>query len=608
MESCEKSTLSEKAQRDETLTKTLEAEVPVQVEKENEKESATTYSGLSKSELVAQLETQLENPIDGMKERVIAIKHAFYAIRKLEMDAEKAAFVERGNEESAFAPKEDSEEERFKELLLQYKEIKAKQQEALECALQENLAKRKEVLSELSKITEDPDNINKQYTNFQRLQQEFKDGGDVPPSEEKQLWKEFQTVTEKFYDLWKINKELRDYDFKKNLEAKEVLCDEAEALSAEKDILSAFKKLQVLHDEWRTVGPVVKELRESLWKRFKEASTVVNKRHQAYFEERKAKENENEIAKIAICEEAESVDTAKLTSYSKWDEATKVIIGLQDRWKTLGFASKKVNNDLFVRFRGVCDEFFAKKAAFFKRMKEESAANLAKKHQLCERAEALKDSTDWKKTAEELTALQKEWKTIGPVAKKSGDAVWKRFIAACDYFFENKGKNMTNTRQEEHFNLKAKKAVIEKIKTISDTLQKEEIRKMLKELSQEFQGIGHVPFKDKDKIYEEYKQALNAAYSKYGIDEARTRMEHFATTLEELSSDKSKLYRERERLVRLYEQKSAEVKTFENNLGFFNVTSKAGGSVLKEMERRVQKAKEELTTLEKKIELIDDKF
>lgn len=592
----------------DTVAEEIAAAEKETVETRKPESYAMKYGTMAKAELVAALAELVEKPADEIRDEVSAVKHAFYAIRKTELEKEKAEFLEKGNEESAFAPMSDDDENQLKELLNRYKERRAAQLAEIEAELQANLGKKQAMLAELAEIAADADNINKHYQRFQQLQQDFKTVGSVPPSEDKNLWKQYQAVTEQFYDLWKINKELRDYDFKKNLEAKQALCEDAEKLGAEQDVIVAFRKLQELHDKWREVGPVVKELREDLWKRFKEASTVVNKRHQAFFEDRKEKEKENEDAKVAICEEAEAVDLAVLTSYAKWDEATKQIIALQERWKTLGFAARKVNNELFARFRKVCDEFFAAKAAFFKKMKDESAENLAKKHRLCERAEALKDSTDWKNTAEELTALQKEWKTIGPVSKKSGDAVWKRFITACDYFFENKNKNTTNVRQEEHNNLKLKKAVIEKLKTIDENLPKDEIRTLLKSLSAEFQEIGHVPFKEKDKVYDEYKSTLNAAYDKFDLNESRARFESYANSVEELASDKNKLYRERERLVRLYEQKRNEVKTYENNLGFFNVTSKSGNSVLKEMERRIAKAKEELLSLEKKIELIDEKY
>ena len=610
MESCEKSAPLELESDGKTLESTEQTVVEnsEQAEAQVKEPAKTEVVGKSKEELVAALAALIEKPVDAIRDEVNAIKNQFYALRKAEQEVELAEFVDKGNEPAAFAAKPDAEEEKLKDLLNEYKEKKAAQLAAIEAERVANLERKRAILVELSEIAKDVDNVNKFYAKFQQLQQTFKEVGSVPAADDKALWKEFQTVTEQFYDSLKINKQLRDLDFKKNLESKENLCKEAEALADENDVIVAFKKLQELHDKWREIGPVVKELREDLWKRFKEASSAVNKRHQAFFENRKEKEKENEVAKTAICEEAEAIVLAELTTYAKWNDATKQIILMQERWKTLGFASKKVNNELFARFRKTCDEFFAAKAEFFKRMKDESAENLAKKHRLCERAEALKDSTDWKKTADELTAIQKEWKTIGPVPKKSGDAVWKRFIAACDYFFENKNKNTTNVHQEEHANLKAKKAIVEKIKTIDESLSKDEIKNLLKTLVADYQQIGHVPYKEKDKIYEEYRAALNEAYEKFDIKETRARFESFANSVESMSSDKNKLFKERDRLVRIYEAKKNELKTYENNLGFFNVSSKAGGSVLKEMERRIAKAKEDLISLEKKIDLIDEKL
>ncbi len=610
MESCEKSAPLELESDGKTLESTEQTVVEnsEQAEAQVKEPAKTEVVGKSKEELVAALAALIEKPVDEIRDEVNAIKNQFYALRKAEQEVELAEFVDKGNEPAAFAAKPDAEEEKLKDLLNEYKEKKAAQLAAIEAERVANLERKRAILVELSEIAKDVDNVNKFYAKFQQLQQTFKEVGSVPAADDKALWKEFQTVTEQFYDSLKINKQLRDLDFKKNLESKENLCKEAEALADENDVIVAFKKLQELHDKWREIGPVVKELREDLWKRFKEASSAVNKRHQAFFENRKEKEKENEVAKTAICEEAEAIVLAELTTYAKWNDATKQIILMQERWKTLGFASKKVNNELFARFRKTCDEFFAAKAEFFKRMKDESAENLAKKHRLCERAEALKDSTDWKKTADELTAIQKEWKTIGPVPKKSGDAVWKRFIAACDYFFENKNKNTTNVHQEEHANLKAKKAIVEKIKTIDESLSKDEIKNLLKTLVADYQQIGHVPYKEKDKIYEEYRAALNEAYEKFDIKETRARFESFANSVESMASDKNKLFKERDRLVRIYEAKKNELKTYENNLGFFNVSSKAGGSVLKEMERRIAKAKEDLISLEKKIDLIDEKL
>ena len=606
MESCGKS-LSEEVQKKDVTLEPIAKTIDESNETLTDANASQTskYASMNKKELVDALTNLLEQPKNDIKDDVASIKYFFYNIRKRELEEEKQSFINKGNEESAFAPLPDEEENELKEQLQKYKDLRAAQQAAIEAQLLANLERRRSIITELKSIAEDPDNINKQYQRFQQLQQEFKEVGDVPAADDKQLWRDYQTVAENFYDLWKINKELRDYDFKKNLEAKEALCAEAESLAEEKDVISAFNKLQVLHDKWREIGPVVKDLRESLWARFKDASTVVNKRHQAFFEEKKAKEKENETAKVGICQEAEAIDLSALTSFQKWDEATKQILALQERWKTLGYASRKVNNELFARFRKTCDEFFAQKTAFYKKKKEESAANLAKKYALCEKAEQMKDSTDWSKTAAAFVELQQEWKKIGPTHKKSADAVWKRFIEACDYFFDNKNKN----RQEERTNLDKKRAIIERIKAIDESLPSGDRRKLLQELSEEFKNAGLVPFKDKDKVFDEYKKALDAAYDKLPKSQAKSRRPK-TIDMAKLSeiTDKDILLKEREQLVRMYEQKKNELKTFENNLGFFNVTSKTGNSMVKKVEESIANSKEKLESLARQISLIDEKL
>lgn len=565
------------------------------------------YSSLSKSELVDALEALLDEPIDTVRDTVAQIKMAFYNIRKVEIESEKAEFLAKGNEEAAFATREDEDEAKLKAVLNQIKEKRAEFNNAQEALRQQNLERKRAIIAEIKAIAVDPDSVNKQYNKVQQLQQEFKSIGEVPATDSTDLWKEYQQATESFYDLLKINKELRDYDFKKNLEIKQQLCKEAEELGAKEDVVVAFRRLQELHTQWRETGPVAKELREELWSKFKDASSVINKKYQAFFEDRKSKEKENEVAKISICEKLEAMDWSELKTYAAWDEATKVVIALQDEWKTLGFAARKVNADLFTRFRKSCDEFFAKKAEFFKSMKEELSSNLQKKIALCEKAEALKDSTDWKKTADVLVALQKEWKTIGSVAKKQSDAVWKRFITACDAFFEAKNKQINNTRKVEHENLKAKKEVISSINTILDDENETEGGKKVRELMKKWQEIGHVPFKEKDKIYTEYKTAIDRAFDKFDMKEVKATLSNYENSISQMT-DKDKIYREREYLVRSYEQKRNELKTFENNMGFFNATSKNGNSMLKEMERRIQKIKDDLALIEKKINLIDNKI
>ena len=570
-------------------------------------EPMSEYSSMSKAELVAALEALVEKPVEEIKREENAIKMAFYQIRKEELDKEKEAFLAKGNEEAAFAPREDEDEAKLKELLNQIKEKRAAHNAAIEEARAKNLEAKQAIIDEIRAISGDADNVNKHYNKVQELRHQFQQIGEVPAANATEIWKTYQAAVESFYDMLKLNKELRDYDFKKNLEQKEQLCEEAEKLSEEENVLEAFRSLQALHDKWREIGPVAKEMRETLWARFKEASAAVNKRHQAFFEQRKKREKENEDAKTSLCEKLEAIIAEDHATYAAWDEATKQIIALQEDWKKLGFAARKVNAALFTRFRAKCDEFFSEKAAFFKRMKEEMAANLEKKVALCEKAEALKDSQDWKKTTEALVALQKEWKTVGPVVKKQSDAVWKLFVSACDYFFEQKAKLTVNVRQEERNNLKQKKAVIAAINEQLANADEKEAVKNIRELMKQWQGIGHVPFKEKDKVYAEYKKAVDAAYDKLDMKESRANIANFENALNNMS-DTDKMYRERERLVRTYEQSVNELKTFENNLGFFNAQSKSGSSMLKEMERRIAKIKEDIAVLEKKIKLIDEKL
>ena len=608
---------NEELGKDATLnTEPAEKEVVVSAEpvddttetiEDAEDVSTVDYLSMTKAELVSALEALLEKPIEDIKREEGHIKQAFYTIRKAELEKEKEAFLAKGNEEAAFAPMPDEDEQKVKDLLNQIKEKRAAFNAAIEQERAANLERKQAIIDEIKKISEDADNVNKQYAHVQELRHEFQQIGDVPAINSTDIWKTYQAAVESFYDMLKVNKELRDYDFKKNLELKQALCDEAEKLSENENVVEAFRALQALHDKWREIGPVAKELREGLWTKFKEASAVVNKRHQAFFEQRKKREKENEDAKTALCEKIEGIDTAAFKTYVAWDDATKQIIELQNEWKKLGFAARKVNNALFARFRAKCDEFFGQKAAFFKQMKEQMASNLAKKVALCEKAEALKDSTDWKATSEALVALQKEWKTVGPVVKKQSDAVWKRFVGACDYFFEQKNKLSVNVRQEERNNLKAKKGIIAAINEQLASENEEEAIKKIRELMKQWQEVGHVPFKEKDKVYAEYKKAIDAAFAKFDMKASRAGMANFENAINNMT-DNDKVYRERERLVRTYEQSVSELKTIENNLGFFNAQSKSGNTMLKEMERKIARLKDDITVLEKKIKMVDEKL
>ncbi|WP_455499108.1 DUF349 domain-containing protein [Coprobacter sp.] len=572
-------------------------------------ESKLVENKMSREEIVARVRDLVDQPVESVKDEIDLLKQNYYKLRKNEVEEARRKFEEETGNVSGFVPDSDGYEETLKGLLNIFKEKKAKLLEQQERVKEENLLRKKSILEEIKKMTEDSDNINKYYNDFQQLQQTFKEITNIPASTVNDLWKNYQLYVERFYDLLKINKELRDYDFKKNLDLKLAICESAEALAGNEDVVAAFKSLQNLHDEWRTIGPVAKELREDLWNRFKAASTVVNKAHQQHFEALKADEQQNEEAKLAICAEIEAIDMAALKSFNAWDEKTKEIISLQERWKGIGFASRKVNNTLFERFRKTCDEFFKQKAEYFKRVKDEMALNLEKKKSLCERAEALKDSTDWKNTTDQMVAIQKEWKTIGPVSKKYSDAVWTRFIAACDYFFEQKNKQTASQRQIEQENLLLKKSVIEKLELLDEAMAPAEAIALVRTLMAEWNQIGHVPFKEKDKIYKNYQAALDKHFKRLNMSETRNRLNSFTSTVQQMASSdqaQNKLYREREKLMRTYEHIKAELQTYENNMGFLNISSKSGGGMLKEMERKIQKLKDEMQLITQKIELIDE--
>lgn len=612
MEPCEMPLSAENVEKDVTLNETpiepsAEADVEVSVDEIEKTQPIVPLN--SKEEVLAFAGTLASRDADEVgRDEVTRLKQAFYALRNNEIAVEREAFIAAGNEPEAFAATPDEDEARFKELLNVIKEKKAARLAEQEAERQRNLDKKKAIIVEILDIAADTDNVGKQYNRVKDLQQEFKEIGEVAPTEQSEIWKTYQAAVEHYYDQLKINKDLRDYDFRKNLEAKQLLVDEAEALDKEEDVITAFRRLQELHDKWRDVGPVAKDIRDEIWNRFKDASAVINKKYQAHFEERKAAERENEAAKTAICERVEALDFSALKGYNAWDEMTRQIIAAQDDWKKLGFASRKVNNQLFARFRETCDKFFAAKADFFKQMKDDLAVNLEKKTAFCERAEALKDSTDWKKTADTLVELQKEWKTIGPVAKKQSDAIWHRFLAACDYFFEQRKKNASGTRQAEQANLKQKQQIIDELKAITGETPRDEAIKTVRDCMSRWQQVGHVPFKEKDKVYDTYRALVDGLYERLDIRGNNARMASFESAVAGMGDDSQKLSRERERLVRAYEQKRQELHTYENNLTFLTAKSKSGNSMLKEMERRMQRIKDEITALEQKIRLVDSKL
>lgn len=566
----------------------------------------------TREQIVEQIKTLLERPVEEVKDEIDALKQQYYKLRKNEIEEAHRAYNEKPEEERGeFQIPFDTFEEDLKVLLNVYKEKKAAFLENQEKEKQRNLERKQAILEEIKGYLQDADNIGKYYNDFKERQQEFKEIVNVPASAVSELWKTFQTYSENFYDLLKIHKELRDYDFKKNLEQKTALCEQAEALANNPDVLEAFKTLQTLHEEWRGIGPVSKEMREEIWNRFKEASTVINKRHQQHFEEIKAAEQAAEQAKTALCEEIEAIDLDALQSFSAWDEKTKIVLDMQARWKAAGFASRKVNTQLFERFRKSCDQFFARKAEYYKKAKDTMSENLEKKRALCEQAEALKESTDWRAASEKLTQLQKEWRTIGAVPRKYSDAIWKRFTEACDYFFERKKQEFASKKNEEHDNLVAKQAVIEKLNAIDESLDKSAGLAQVRALMSEWAAIGHVPFKEKDKLRKQYQEALDVHFKRWNMKEARSRLNAFSNTVEELASSdqaQNKLYRERERLMRTYESMKSNLQTYQNNIGFLTVSSKSGNKMVEELERKIEKLKEDMQLIVQKIELIDEKM
>lgn len=565
----------------------------------------------SRQEIIERLRSIVEAPIEEVKDEVETLKQNYYKTKRAEVEAAYKIHIENGLPEAEFVPEHDDLEETLKELLATFRERKAVYLQEQEKLREENLARKNALLDELKSIIENTDEIGKQYQRVQQIQQEFKAITDIPAQAVSDVWKAYQTYVEQFYDLLKINKELRDYDFKKNLEQKEALCKSAEELADVEDVVAAFKQLQALHNEWREIGPVAKELRDEVWNRFKDASTVINKRHQAFFETRKETETQNETAKLALCEEIEQTiaDLAEVSSYNVWDEKTKAILAMQERWKAIGFASRKSNTALFERFRQSCDAFFAAKAEYFKNTKESMNLNLEKKRALFEKAEAMKDSTDWKATGDAFVALQKEWKQIGPVAKKYSDVVWKRFNEACDYFFEQKKKAQSSNREIENANLQAKRDVVARIVAIDESVDDETARNTVREAVAQWNAIGHVPFREKDKLYKEYQAALDAVYGRLNKNRNRNRMANYNNSLQQLAEGSSdRLYREREKLLRSYEMKKNEIQTYENNKGFLSLSSSRAESLVQELDRKIKKLHEDMELILEKISLIDEKL
>lgn len=586
------------------LTETPVENTPsVSVPPIEETENVTLPSKLTKEEVIQRLKEIDEDACNADKQEIDALKQNFYKLHKAEQEAARKAFIEGGGKAEEFTPTPDPQEAEFKQVMGSIKEKRNTLTAAQEQEKEENLAKKLAILDKMKEFTETPEDTGKRYNEFKQLQQEWNEIKQVPAAKVNELWKSYQLYTEKFYDMLKLNNEFREYDFKKNLEAKLHLCEAAEKLATEPDVVSAFHQLQKLHQEFRSIGPVAKELRENIWARFKAASTTVNRRHQQHFEELKEKEQNNLDQKTVICEIVESMEYDTFKTFADWEDKTQEILALQAKWKTIGYAPQKMNVKIFERFRAACDEFFRRKAAFFKSIKESMAENLEKKKALCEKAESLKDSTDWKETAEILTKLQKEWKTIGPVAKKHSDAVWKRFIGACDYFFEQKNKATSSQRSIESENQAKKEAVISQLKALDEAGTTDEATAdKTRALMKEWNSIGFVPFKEKDRLYKEYHAVVDRLFDKLHLSATEKKLSNFKFGL----NKEGNLYRDREKLVRTYEGLKNDIQTYENNLGFLNSSSKKGNSLVSEINRKIERLKADMELVQKKIAAIDE--
>lgn len=559
----------------------------------------------NKKEVIARLKEIAHEDDNPKKDEVDYLKTIFYKLHFAEREADMKAYIDGGGDPAEYKVVPDEDEEEFKAEMSVIKEKRAKIFLEQEKEKQENLTRKLDIIEKIKAMLTSPDEANKSYQDFKKLQQEWKEIKLVPAEKVNELWRNYQLYVEQYYDLLKLNNEAREYDFKKNLEIKTRLCEAAEKLADESDVISAFHQLQKLHQEYRETGPVAKELREDMWARFKAASTVINKRHQQHFEELRAKEEDNLTKKTELCEKVENIAKDEIKNAGDWDKKTKEIIAIQAEWKTIGFAPQKMNVKIFERFRAACDDFFGKKAEFFKNMKQQFSENIEKKKALVEQAQALQDSTDWKSTSDKLIALQKEWKTIGMVPKKQGDKLWNDFLTACNHFFDARNNANAGTRNEERANLEKKRDIIKQLETLADNPEGN-VQEQARELIDQYNAVGHVPFKEKDNVYKEYHNILDRLYKELNVTTARRRLDKFRNNLKNVAEKGSDaLDNERARLMRRYESLKQEIQTYENNIGFLSASSKKGNSLIDEMNRKVQKLKDDMNLVREKIKAID---
>lgn len=560
----------------------------------------------TKQEVVERLKEIAASDKAPVKDEIDLLKTVFYKLHIAEREARLKEYIDGGGNPETYQVVPDQDEETFKAQMAVIREKRAQIMQQQEAEKQANLEKKLEIIEKIKAMATSPDEAGKSYNEFKELQQQWKNIKNVPADKANELWRNYQLYVEQFYDLLKLNSEAREYDFKKNLEMKTKLCEAAEKLSDEEDVISAFHQLQELHQQYREIGPVAKELREEVWARFKAASTVINKRHQQHFEDLRAKEEENLARKTALCEKVEELGKAENKGAADWEKRSKEIIDIQNEWKTIGFAPQKMNVKIFERFRAACDDFFGRKAEYFKALKVTFSENIEKKKALVEKAQALADSTDWKATSDKLIALQKEWKTVGLVPKKIGDQLWQEFLGACNKFFEARNAAGAGQRNEEHANLEKKKGIIEQLKALAENAA-EATKEKVQALTEEYNKVGHVPYKEKDKLYEAYHEVLDRIYKELNISTKRRRLNDFKANIKNVAKrGEEALDNERGRLARRFEQLKQEIQTYENNLGFLNASSKKGNSLIDEMNRKVQHLRDDLELVRQKIKAIDE--
>ena len=579
-------------------------EMTLPVENLDNKEESARKQYATKNEVVERVKELAHGEDIPQKEEVDYLKTVFYKLHTAEREATLKAFIEGGGDPETYQITPDEDEEVFKAEMGLIRERRAQYLKEQELEKEANLQRKLEIIEKIKAMLTTPEEANQSYQDFKALQQEWKEIKNVPAANASELWRNYQLYVEQFYDLLKLNNEAREYDFKKNLETKTKLCEAAETLAELDDCISAFRQLQELHTKYRETGPVAKEFREEIWQRFKAASTIINKRHQQHFEELRAREEENLQKKTELCEKIEAINTREMKGSADWDNATKEIIAIQAEWKNIGFAPQKMNVKIFERFRASCDSFFARKTEYFRDLKQGYKENAEKKRALIARANELKDNTDWKNTANLFLELQKEWKTIGPVPKKQGDQLWEEFLAACNSFFEARKAATSGQRNEEHANLSQKKALIAQLQALIEN-PAENLQEEVQKIVEQYGKIGHVPYKEKDKLYEAYHAALDKLYKELNVNVAKRRLDNFKSRIKNVADQGGTLDSERARLMRQYETVKQEVKTYENNLGFLNASSKKGNSLIDEMNRKMQKLKDELALLKEKIKAID---